>query len=103
MEVYLFIQWSSLESYSCARQDGMNMGVYSPEIFCPCNIPLGDLEKKKIQIRNEVGNLLQFNKHLLNISLCQAGGTIFLRNFEGIASMYIFQEPVLLLRRPKLF
>lgn len=81
----------------------MSMGVHILVIFCPCNIPLGDLETKKVQIRNKVGNLLQLNKYLFNISLCQADGTIFLSNFEGIASMYIYQELVLLLGRPKLF
>ena len=37
------------------------MGVHILVIFCPCNILLGDLETKKVQISNKVGNLLQLN------------------------------------------
>ena len=37
------------------------MGVHILVIFCPCNIPLGDLETKKVQISNKVGSLLQLN------------------------------------------
>lgn len=47
MEIHLFIQWSCVESYGYARQNGTSVGVDIIGIFCPYNIPLGTWKQRK--------------------------------------------------------